>query len=124
MEPKKDFEKLYYEIGIEFYKYKISNEEDRKLFSENLGRLEFFIARLAAHNERKNFHDKLNKFKKVTETEEEILKLIIKGYSNKEISIQKFITVNTVKKHVSNILFKTYSKNRSELIVKFSEGLL
>ena len=124
METKKDFEKLYYEIGIEFYKYKISKEEDRKLFSENLGRLEFFIVGLAAHNERKKFYDKLNKFKKVTETEEEILKLIIKGYSNKEISIQKFITINTVKKHVSNILFKTYSKSRSELIVKFSKGLL
>ena len=48
--------------------------------------------------------------------ETEVLNLIIKGASNCEISAKLFISENTVKFHVRNILKKTGCSNRTELL--------
>ena len=48
--------------------------------------------------------------------ETEVLNLIIEGASNGEISAKLFISENTVKFHVRNILKKTGCSNRTELI--------
>ncbi len=48
--------------------------------------------------------------------EAEVLKLISEGASNGEISAKLFITENTVKFHVRNILKKTGCSNRTELL--------
>lgn len=53
-----------------------------------------------------------------TKTEEDIAKLILKGFSNKMIANKMFVTVSTIKKHVANILEKTGSKSRVDFICK------
>lgn len=48
----------------------------------------------------------------LTVREKEVLDLISKGYSNKEIGDKLFISISTVKAHTSSILHKTKLKNR------------
>lgn len=52
----------------------------------------------------------------ITSREAEVLKLIAAGASNGEISAQLFISENTVKFHVRNILKKAGCANRAELL--------
>lgn len=51
-----------------------------------------------------------------TKREEEIIPLLIKKYTNKEISEQLFISVNTVKYHIKNIYNKLKVSSRQEVI--------
>ena len=44
--------------------------------------------------------------------------MILKGYSNEQIAEEKYITISTVKKHVSRILEKSDTKSRIEFICK------
>ncbi len=53
----------------------------------------------------------------LSEREKEILVLICKGLSNKEIGEQLFISKRTVDKHRANILVKTNCKNTANLVV-------
>ncbi|MGN0696557.1 MAG: LuxR C-terminal-related transcriptional regulator [Oscillospiraceae bacterium] len=53
--------------------------------------------------------------------ETEVLNLIIEGASNGEISGKLFISENTVKFHVRNILKKTGCANRSELLAVLNQ---
>ena len=48
--------------------------------------------------------------------EYEILELMAKGLSNAEIGQQLFISISTVKTHVSNILMKLDAKRRTQAI--------
>lgn len=48
----------------------------------------------------------------------EVLQLICKGMSNKEIAGQLFLSLSTVKTHVSNILLKLDVKSRTKAIEK------
>lgn len=61
----------------------------------------------------------------LSEREKEILALVAKGYSNKEIADQLIISVKTVESHKSNVMEKLKLKTRPEL-VKFAlkKGLL
>lgn len=52
----------------------------------------------------------------ISSRESDVLKLIAAGASNGEISAQLFISENTVKFHVRNILKKTGCANRAELL--------
>ncbi|MDD6190557.1 MAG: LuxR C-terminal-related transcriptional regulator [Firmicutes bacterium] len=56
----------------------------------------------------------------LTNTEKDIATMMLKGYSNEEIAQMKYITISTVKKHVSKILEKSDSKSRIEFICKAS----
>lgn len=53
---------------------------------------------------------------KLTNREIEILKMVANGYTNKLISQEFFISQDTVKEHVSNIIKKLGSKNRAEAV--------
>lgn len=53
--------------------------------------------------------------------ENEVLGLILKGSTNKEISSELYIAENTVKKHVQNILKKTDCIDRVMLIKKIEQ---
>ena len=44
----------------------------------------------------------------------EVLRLMAKGRTNRQIAEELFVTVNTVANHVKNILSKTQSANRTE----------
>lgn len=50
--------------------------------------------------------------------EYEVLELLVKGYSNAEIAEQLFLSLSTIKTHVSNILFKMDVKSRARAIEK------
>ncbi|MFT4023004.1 MAG: response regulator transcription factor [Flavihumibacter sp.] len=50
--------------------------------------------------------------------EYEVLELLTKGHSNAEIAEQLFVSLSTVKTHVSNILFKMDVKSRAKAIEK------
>ena len=52
----------------------------------------------------------------------EVLSLIREGASNGEISAKLFISENTVKFHVRNILKKTGCANRSELLAELNKS--
>ncbi|MCI7145957.1 MAG: helix-turn-helix transcriptional regulator [Clostridiales bacterium] len=56
----------------------------------------------------------------LTSTEKDIATMVLKGYSNEEIAETKYISISTVKKHVSRILEKSDSKSRIEFICKAS----
>jgi ligand-binding sensor domain-containing protein/DNA-binding CsgD family transcriptional regulator len=53
---------------------------------------------------------------KISEREQEIIGLILKGKTNKDIEEELFISIKTVKSHVYNIYRKMGVKNRLELI--------
>lgn len=52
----------------------------------------------------------------LSEREKEVLTLIAKGYSNKEIAEQLVISVKTVETHKSNLMEKLQMKTRPELV--------
>ncbi|MDD5570940.1 MAG: LuxR C-terminal-related transcriptional regulator [Bacteroidales bacterium] len=54
--------------------------------------------------------------KSLTAREEEVLKLIVQGLSNKEIAVNLFISVNTVDTHRKNLLRKLNAKNVAALV--------
>lgn len=83
----------------------------KRLMGEYLERLK--------HGENAGIYDAL------TEREKEILSLIAKGYSNKEISELLIISIKTVESHKSNVMEKLGLKTRPEL-VKYAvkKGLL
>ncbi|MBS7397754.1 MAG: helix-turn-helix transcriptional regulator, partial [Ruminiclostridium sp.] len=57
----------------------------------------------------------------ISSRETEVLNLIIEGASNGEISAKLFISENTVKFHVRNILKKTGCANRTELLAALNQ---
>lgn len=62
--------------------------------------------------------------KPLSKREKEIMKLIIEGDTNKDISKKLKISVNTVKAHISKILEKLSVKDRVQAVVKVICGNL
>jgi two-component system response regulator NreC len=54
--------------------------------------------------------------RELTGREEEVLRLIAQGYSNKEISSQLKIAVKTVESHKANLMQKLELRNRTEIV--------
>ena len=54
---------------------------------------------------------------RLTERELEVLKLVAKGLNNRDIGAELFISENTVKNHVRNILEKLHLHSRMEAVV-------
>lgn len=52
----------------------------------------------------------------LTSREEEVLRLIARGYSNKEISAQLKIAVKTVESHKANLMQKLELRSRTEIV--------
>ena len=59
----------------------------------------------------------LNKLN-LTEREYDVLKLLVKGHSNADIAEDLFLSVSTVKTHVSNLFVKMSVKNRTQAMEK------
>ena len=55
---------------------------------------------------------------KLTDRQKELLALLAKGLSNKEIAEKLFISENTVKYHIKNIYLALGLKDRKELFLK------
>ena len=54
----------------------------------------------------------------LTEREEEVLKCLKDGLTNKEIAEKLNITHHTVKAHVSSILYKLNCRNRTKAVIE------
>lgn len=52
----------------------------------------------------------------ITQREHDVLMKMAEGFSNQEIAAKLFLSENTVKTHVSNILFKLDAKRRTQAI--------
>ena len=57
----------------------------------------------------------------LTPRELEIMRLIGKGYSNPEIASELVVTINTIKKHTSNIYGKLGVRSRTQAIARAQE---
>ena len=61
----------------------------------------------------------------LTEKERQILKLLAGGFSNKEIANTIFLAEGTVKNHVSNILSKLNTRDRTRaVLIALNQGLI
>ncbi len=61
----------------------------------------------------------------LTEKEKQILKLVAGGFSNKEIASSIFLAEGTVKNHVSNILAKLNTRDRTRaVLIALNQGLV
>lgn len=63
-------------------------------------------------------------FERLTEQELSIVKLIAEGLTNKEIGQELFLSTNTVKFHISNIMRKLNVRRRAEVVHKASSNNL
>jgi DNA-binding NarL/FixJ family response regulator len=61
-------------------------------------------------------------FPELTEREEEILSLVAQGKSNQEIARQLFVSIKTVRNHVSNILLKLQVADRAQAVIRARES--
>ena len=60
----------------------------------------------------------------LTKRELDVLELLADGMNNKEIGEKLFLSEGTVRNHVSQILLKTGTRDRTELAVKYLKGKL
>ena len=58
----------------------------------------------------------------LTGREKEIIGLVAKGSTNKEIADELFISEETVKKHLQNIFKKLNAKNKIQALFKLAEN--
>jgi LuxR family maltose regulon positive regulatory protein len=64
-------------------------------------------------------------YEPLSERELEVLHLVARGYSNRQIAEALFVTLGTVKKHLNNIFGKLQVANRTQAVAKAREiGLL
>jgi DNA-binding NarL/FixJ family response regulator len=61
----------------------------------------------------------------LTDREQEVLKLVARGWSNTEIASSLYVTHATVKTHISRLLMKLQARDRAQLIVlSYETGLV
>lgn len=71
--------------------------------------------------------DKVDKDKSLgkydlTDREKEVVKLIARGLSNKEIAGEIFLSEGTVKNHITSILSKMDLKHRTQIAIEYLQG--
>lgn len=83
--------------------------------------MSFSIARRVLKHFENKFPE-IKGFDELTEREKEILELLSQGLLYKEIADKKFISIDTVKKHVGNIYRKLHVNNKVEAVNKFNQS--
>lgn len=104
------------EVGARGYMLKTSAAEEILLALEKVNRGELAIEtevnqKFEYHRNHAELHDDL------TARERDILGLLAKGYENQRIADELFISLKTVKTHVSNILAKLEVNDRTQAVV-------
>jgi DNA-binding NarL/FixJ family response regulator len=61
-------------------------------------------------------------FPELTEREEEILSLVVRGKGNQEIAKELFVSLKTVRNHVSNIFLKLQVADRAQAVIRAREA--
>jgi len=54
----------------------------------------------------------------ISARELEVLQLMAKGFSNQEIANMLFVSVSTIKTHISNLFFKLEASRRTQAVEK------
>lgn len=113
-----DNEKIYpvIEAGAKGYMLKTSSAAEILNAIQKVSRGELAIEmevdkKIKAHDMRPELHEDL------TARERDILSLLAKGYDNQTIADELFISLKTVKTHVSNILAKLEVDDRTQAVV-------
>lgn len=79
---------------------------------------------LAGQIIRKNKKENLLSAKKITDREQEVLQLIIKGMSNKEIAEELYVSKRTVDNHRFHLMRKMGAKNTADIVrISFEKQL-
>lgn len=121
-----DNEKIYpvLEAGAKGYMLKTSSADEivaaiRKVAKGELAIETEVEKKVADHRNHPALHEDL------TARERDILALLAKGYDNQRIADESFISLKTVKTHVSNILAKLQVSDRTQAVVyAFQHGLV
>ncbi|MDE1695026.1 response regulator transcription factor [Streptococcus suis] len=121
-----DNEKIYpvLEAGARGYMLKTSSADEILAAIRKVALREYAIEtevekKVEHHKRHPDLHDDL------TAREREILTLLAKGYDNQRIADESFISLKTVKTHVSNILSKLAVSDRTQAVVyAFQHGLV
>ncbi len=83
------------------------------------------VASRVLKNIRGDHDEELALFSNLTDREQEVLKLIANGLTNRKIAEELVISENTVKGHVSNILSKLHVADRTQVAVyAWQQGLV
>jgi two-component system nitrate/nitrite response regulator NarL len=112
---------LYEAVRIGVAGYLLKNLDARDLFDllSGIERGEAVLTRAMAARLLKDVTRRTNASglhtEELTEREIEVLRLVVQGASNPEIADELCITVNTVKSHVKNILYKLRLENRTQV---------
>lgn len=113
-----DNEKIYpvIDAGAKGYMLKTSNAPEilnaiRKVATGELAIETEVEQKIKHHKDNPDLHEEL------TAREKDILNLLAKGYDNQTIADELFISLKTVKTHVSNILAKLQVDDRTQAVV-------
>lgn len=109
--------------------YLLKNSKPDKIISGiksvNMGNGVFeadIVSKLLINNNDENNKDSILEEYDLTEREKEIVKLIAKGLSNKEIAGEIFLSEGTVKNHITSILSKMDLKHRTQIAITYLNG--
>lgn len=82
------------------------------------------VSKLVINNENKeeNNKDDILQEYDLSEREKEVVKLISRGLSNKEIAREIFLSEGTVKNHITSILSKMDLKHRTQIAITYLNG--
>lgn len=82
------------------------------------------VSKLVINNNNSDDNTKDNILEKydLSEREKEIVKFIAKGFSNKEIAGEIFLSEGTVKNHITSILSKMDLKHRTQIAITYLNG--
>ena len=109
--------------GVEGFMLKNSGPEDFKKAIEKVANGgNFFSDEMLAKLTRRVVNEKIRETKKeklpeLSRRENEVLKLICRGFSNKKIGESLYISSRTVERHKTNLISKTGTRNTLNLVI-------
>ncbi|MFJ7952758.1 response regulator [Lysinibacillus sp. NPDC096418] len=107
-------------IDIEAHGYLLKNSHGGELYEAIVsvynGKKYYNVGLSSEHMEKLMVNKGRGKSSILTSRESEVVRLIILGYTNKQISEKLLISVKTVENHKANIMQKLNLKKKSELI--------
>jgi len=104
-----------YNLGCHAYLTKPFNPNELLAIIKNIFH-NIDILKINSINHVDNLNVESYLFKFLTYREKTVLQLLLKGYMNKEIAISLNISLRNVEKYISRLLYKTKTRNRTELV--------
>lgn len=105
--------------GFIFYRRSRKYKKEKSEISANLLEIKESQSLLSEEQDKGQIDTELHE-NKLTDRQKELLELMAKGLSNKEIAEKLFISENTVKYHIKNIYLVLGLKDRKELFMKIA----